>query len=874
MIAPTATYRLQFRAGMTFDRAAELAPYFARLGVSHLYASPIFQATPGSTHGYDIIDYGTLDPELGGEEGFARLVHALKREGLKLFLDFVPNHMGASPLNPWWHDVLEWGSRSRYADHFDIDWSAPRLIVPALGKSYGRALAEGDFSLALDEEAAISFRAGDVRLPLSPPTYASILGRMQEGRDDLARRFAAAAPEDAPSLRRELGEMIKDGRCEIERALAALSGDLGFIHDLHEAQVWRLTHWRAARETLTYRRFFEISDLVGVRVERPSVFDAVHAKLLGMVREGSVHAIRIDHVDGLADPRGYLEELREEAGSDVPVYVEKILGRDEGLRSNWPTAGTTGYEFIAHLADLFVDPDGEAPLDEAYRAYVGSSGAYEAEVLAAKRRIITRNLAGELDYLTAKLTEIAGGDLRTRDFGKDTLRRAIIEAAAALPVYRSYVAISGPDQEDIALIDAALSSAKATREVEDESALDFLARVLKLSLETPAEQAAALDFTTRFQQTTSALAAKAVEDTVFYSHTRLLALNEVGGEPSRFGAGVDAFHKSMIERARGTPWALNATATHDTKRGEDARARLYALSEMPERWAAIADDWREAVRARIGDGDAPEPAVEWMILQAIVGHWPSDLAPNRSPQCEFKDRLFAYARKAIREAKQKTSWVAPDTEYEDRVLAFAAACIDPNVMRDVLGRLAPVFRAGLMTGYSQTLIKLTAPGIPDIYQGTEEIDLSFVDPDNRRPLPVARLLEALPQGDLKRMILSAGLDLRRQMPKLFLEGAYLPLPVEGEKRRHVVAFARTQAGGAVVAIAPRLCLGLLDGAATALLEPSGWSDTRIRLPAEVNSGTLHDVLSGDMHGSGGTILLSRALSRLPVALLVRANTMR
>jgi (1->4)-alpha-D-glucan 1-alpha-D-glucosylmutase len=938
MIRPRATYRLQFRGGMDFDRAAALVPYLAALGVSHLYASPIFQATPGSTHGYDVADFNAIEPEIGGEAGFERLNRALAEHGLGLILDFVPNHMGASPHNPWWRSVLEWGRDSRYADHFDIDWLAPKLIVPALGKPYGQALADGELGLAFGPaDGGLSFTYYELRLPLTPPSYARILVQLEdEPFPDLARRLAVSTPETADELKLELAELatVSHMTQALEKALADILADREALHGLHEAQAWQLAYWRAARETLTYRRFFEIADLVGVRVERPAVFEDAHRLVLRLVADGRVHGLRLDHIDGLADPKGYLERLQAAIGASVegadsrpdsslsgltrqsrveaprldarvkpehderetsqsdPFYVlvEKILGHGEPLRPSWPVAGTTGYEFIAALAGLFTDPAGEGPATEAYEAFLGGPVDYRRLVAETKRRILARNLAAELDVLKDQAHQLAQLDPMTRDFGADTLRRAILELATALTVYRTYVNVDGADDTDRAVIDRAVEAAKATREVEDEEAIEFIRRLLLLDFADPEHLPAALDFTTRFQQTTGPVMAKALEDTVFYRFNRLAALNEVGGEPDVFGAPVADFHAAMAERLAQQPFGLGASATHDTKRGEDARARLYCLSETPAAWAAAVARWAGAIqdgRASLDDGPAPEPEVEWLFYQALAGAWPADLDPDDGDGLlALSERMSAYMIKAAREAKVRTSWTAPYPDYEAALEAFVAAALGPGragqFLRDFAETCRPLFVAGALVSLSQLAVKLTAPGVPDLYQGTELWDLSLVDPDNRRAVDYAArsaLVPAIAEADpaeligdwrsgrVKMRLLSAGLRLRSEAPELFADGAYLPLEPEGGDAERLVAFARIHQGQALALVAPRLALPLLEGSDIPHVPPERWGDTAVRLPESLRGRKWRDAVTGEQHAFGDTVGAKGALARFPVALL-------
>ncbi|MFP4537041.1 MAG: malto-oligosyltrehalose synthase [Dichotomicrobium sp.] len=894
MTKPRATYRLQFRDGMTFEKAAEIAPYLAKLGISHLYASPVFAAAPDSTHGYDVVDVTRLAPELGGEQGFKTLCRALKDNGLGLILDFVPNHMGASTHNPWWLDVLEWGAASQYAEHFDIDWSAPKLIIPALAANYGEELKRGAFSLSFDHaDGGISFCYGSMRLPLTPPSYAQFLSRIESERfAELARRFIVVAPEEARALKQELADACAADAAtgeSVERALAETVADLDAIHELHEAQVWRLTHWRAARETLTYRRFFEIADLVGLRVERASVFDDVHARLLELVSAGEVQGIRIDHVDGLADPKIYLEKLHAAAGEPTCLIVEKILGPDEDLRADWPADGTTGYEFILSLADLLVDSRREAEMTAAYNAFLGEEIDFHAFALETKRRLLARNLAGELDRLKDMALSLAGKDPMTRDYGSDTLRRAIVELTAALPVYRTYVNVAGPAEADRELIETATEAAKTTREVDNEGALDFLKRVLLLDFAEAEDQTTALEFTTRFQQTTGPVMAKALEDTLFYRYNRLIALNEVGGEPERFGAAPERFHAAMRRRLVRQPFGLSATSTHDTKRAEDARARIYAISEMPEGWAEAVARW-SALNAglREAEGLALDPETEWAFYQALLGVWPPMLTPDDTDGLNaLAERMVRFMLKAVREAKSFTSWTAQDETYEGVVEWFTRGALDPvharSFLDDFLATCQPLFAAGALNSLSQTVIKLTAPGVPDIYQGCELWDFSLVDPDNRRPVDFevrhelvqtggaddpAALMSDWRSGAAKMHVLQAGLALRARKPRLFAEGDYQPLPVSGPRADNLVAFARVLGPEAVITMAPRLPLGLLGGLSEPRVPVERWQETTLKLPDTISRYSWNNVLDETSTAAQQGVNIAKCLAKFPCALLV------
>ena len=895
MKIPTATYRLQFRDGMTFARAASLRPYFGKLGISHIYGSPIFQAEPGSTHGYDVTDTRAIDKSLGGEEGFAGMIAAFQAEGLGFILDFVPNHMSASPRNPIWRDVLEWGQASEYAQFFDNDWSAAKLLVPALAAAYGTVLVKSEFGLIFDEEeAGLSFTYGALKVPLTPPSYGHILVRGDsEDFAEWARRFAVATLDTAPKLKIELAAAARQPpfRKILDGALSALVENIDLMHELHEAQCWRLTHWRAARETLTYRRFFEISDLVGLKVENPRVFDEVHAKLGELIANGSIRGLRLDHIDGLADPKAYLERLQNTFGEKEPLYllVEKILGPDEDLRSDWPVAGTTGYEFIGALAGLFVDARGAEAMTKAYNAYLGEDVSYPDLVVETKRRILTRNLAGELDRLKDMAGALAKRDLSTRDLGTDTLRRAIIELIAALSVYRTYIDVSGAQEKDRVILDAALASAKATREVEDEDAIDFLGRVLTLDFEAPEDQGAALEFATRVQQTSGPVMAKALEDTAFYRYNRLIALNEVGGEPDHFGAPVAAFHAAMERRRQRQAAGLSATATHDTKRGEDARARLYALSEIPDKWSGAVHRWTKLLAAfhtDYGGLTVPEPETEWMFYQALAGAWPLNLSlDDVQGLSALSDRMAEFMLKAVREAKVYTSWTGRDEKYEEAIQSFTKAALEPSraqgFLQNFVSVCEPIFVAGALNSLAQTAIKLTAPGIPDVYQGSELWDLSLVDPDNRRPtdfdglhsrldvisnVSMNELVADWRNGDLKMRLLHAGLRLRATMREVFDEGQYVPLTVNGISAERVLAFTRILGSDAAIVIAPRLCLQMLEDQSAPLVPYQRWENTSVTLPPAFADKKLHNVVTMETI-AGDALELGMVLRSFPVGVL-------
>ncbi|HUH07348.1 MAG TPA: malto-oligosyltrehalose synthase [Egibacteraceae bacterium] len=826
MSVPTATYRLQFREGMDFDRAAGLAPYLRRLGISHLYASPVFQATPGSTHGYDVTDHNALDGSLGGAEGFLRLSAALREHELGLILDIVPNHMAASPANPWWRDVLRHGAESAYASHFDIDWSAPKLLVTVLGRPYGEALEAGEFALGAEGDGLV-FRYYEQGFPLHPETWGLVL---EPAGEDVPRDGWAAWIGDERNARR-LGERLE-----------SLSADSALLHRVHEAQPWQLTYWRAARDMLTHRRFFEITDLVGVRVEDERVFDDVHRLLFEMVAEGHVAGIRVDHVDGLADPAGYLAALAEKAPGNPPVWVEKILAPDEAL-PDWPVEGTSGYEFARAVAAAATDPAGVEALDAAYAAFRQEPPDYAAMLREAKHEILTRNLAAELGRLTTLAFQALSDDPEGRDWGPDSLGRAIVALALSLPVYRTYLGdpAAGASPADDRLLGEAEREALGLVELDDPTPVSLLVRLLRAG-----EGEAAARFRTRFQQTTGALMAKAVEDTLFYRHNRLLSANEVGSEPNHPTLDAAAFHAEMEARLTAQPHGLSATATHDTKRGEDARMRIAAIAEAPEEWVAGVDRLEDLVRGFEG----PEPEARWTFYQALLGAWePEDPA--------LAGRVAAFMVKAAREAKLRTSWVAEDEAYERTLTGFAERALGDEGFRQAFGEVAGSFVAmGGRKSLAQLGLKLTAPGLPDIYQGTERADLSLVDPDNRRSVDFALRERALdapgPDFDGRKTALThAGLLLRRAQPDLFAAGDYVPCEAAAPPHLRVAGFLRRH-GDHVLAVAVELS-GRGDG-----------GSLRLRLPMEEPLEVLWAWPEGPGAPEGGVLDLTPLSDRGPV----------
>jgi (1->4)-alpha-D-glucan 1-alpha-D-glucosylmutase len=871
---------------MTFDRAAkDVVPYLERLGVSHLYASPIFTAIKGSTHGYDVVDQNELDPDLGGREGFDRMIDALRHAGLGLILDIVPNHMAASLQNGWWRSVVEWGEASPFATHFDIDWSE-RLTLPILGRPYEDVLSAGELTLAVDaRNRCLALSYFDDMLPLCPSTYGQALSGVGEP-FALALAEAATKPfPDSPSEAR-IRNLLSDQAAAsgLAERLRTFSGDRSFIDALHAAQPWRLMFWKEARSHLSYRRFFEVTGLVGVRVEDNAVFDDVHRLTLELVRTGLADGLRIDHIDGLAEPQAYLSRLRKEVGTDCYLVVEKILGKGELLPPDWPVEGTTGYEFIAEMADLLTDAGGMPPLDRAYEAFVGYPAHLEEERREAKRLILCRNFETELRGLV-RIAENLAIELgrTTRD-----LESTIVEMIVAFPVYRTYGDRGGmpdSDRSRIEMIAAHLRKADAV----PEEPLEFLVRMLRGDVPPEVAARAAL-LRIRFQQLTGPVMAKAVEDTLFYRHGRFIPLNEVGCDPARGGGTLQEFHKAMIDRARLQPNALSTTATHDTKRGEDARARLYAISEAAQVWGAAVTRWSDMHRNLVGrlrDGTAPEAEVEWFLYQALAGAWPEEIdLGDTAALGALSERFLGHVEKSLREAKLRTSWTDISEPYESAVRAYAERLLEPQnrgFLSDFATTLRPFILAGHFNSLTQTLVKLTAPGIPDIYQGAEMLDLSMVDPDNRRPVDFATLLLTVglprvsppgPISTLKQHLVATCLRHRRRHPDLFEKGTYEPLEVEGPQKDRLVCYMRVLGSDFAVALGARRTMELID-AGTGMIDRRRWKNTAVRLPRICQGREMRDVLTGRRCLPKTSLSAADHLSTYPVALIaMKSGTAR
>ena len=931
---PRATYRVQLHAGFTFDDAAHIVPYLARLGISHLYVSPILKARAGSTHGYDVIDHTQLNPELGGAEGFERLSETLRSHDMGLIVDIVPNHLGVmGDDNAWWLDVLENGPAAQAAEYFDIEWRPnraalrDRLLVPVLGAAYGTSLESGDIRLVFEPaRGEFHLRYHEHRFPIDPREYPRIFdGAAPPAVDDTVRadfdsllsafgRLPARSEEgvqaraeryrDKEVHKRRLVRLLEREPVMleyIEEVVQRCNGTPGdpqsfdTLDALHEAQAYRLAFWRVAQDEINYRRFFDVNSLAALRMNDVRVFSDAHRLILELVAQGKIQGLRIDHSDGLYDPREYFQRLRaavEEVrpGDEFFIVTEKILADDEVLPNDWPLAGTTGYEFGAEVTAWLVDGSSEAALTRTYQEFIGDDQSFEDIAYSSRQLIMRIALAPEVEALATQLDRIARLDRHTADFTRAALRDAIIEVVACFPVYRTYVTADGVTTEDRLTIERAVAAARRRSSLATErSVLEFVRRVLLISSDRPLSpllRTAMVQFAMKFQQVTAPVTAKGVEDTALYRFNRLTCLNEVGTDPRRFSQSSQALHQKNAARAAQWPHTMLGTSTHDSKRSEDVRARIAVLSEMPQQWRDLATRWGELNQDRRTTFDsrtAPDSNDEYLMYQTMLGTW-----QPQADQEQWLARLKEYAVKAVREAKRNTSWVNPDEEYESGLQDFLQQSLAGPGGEAMLSELrrasAVVDFFGRWNSLAQVVLKLTAPGVPDIYQGCETQTYTLVDPDNRRPVDFAaaeaqlRMMEesvldattmsrdaATP--DVKLWMTHRLLRLRRELPDVFAHGTYVPLAVEGELAEHVLAFARVHESQRVVVIVTRWFCRLMSGR---MAPPTGavWGATRVVL--DQSADALTDILSDElMHGSGAMseLPLAQLLTRWPFAVL-------
>ncbi len=907
---PHSTLRLQLHRGFGFAEALAQCDYFAALGVSHIYASPIFSARSGSTHGYDVVDPQQVNPELGGEPGLRALVQGLHQRGMGLILDIVPNHMAIGSQNPWWCDVLLWGEQSAYANWFDIAWQGPdtalhgKVLLPILGDSYGVLLSAGAFTLDFDGRSGrFSITYGDQHLPLAPQAYAALLAHSDAPCLDEARAiFAALAHGDKPALQQQAQRgwqllQVAAAQDAGATAIAALLQQLvtapgAAMHALLECQHYRLCDWRNAGDEINWRRFFEIGDLIGMRVEREDVFEATHSGLFRLVEQGLVDGVRIDHIDGLADPRAYARQLRTRlqslraAWTPQPVYIiaEKILATDEQLPVDWGLDGTSGYDFMDQVGAWLHEGHGSVALDAIwYRSCADSdvdARLFRPLVSNTRRRLLEQNFASELQALCQTLHTLARSEPATRDLSLHSIHRCVLELLVSFPVYRSYA-----DADGCCPYDAHLIRTTATQVSERLRALDrpsLLAVVAWLSgaasAASPATKQLRWRARTRWQQLTPPLTAKSTEDTAFYRYGRLLSRNEVGSMPAQLALSSDHLHRYAAQRHYHFPDAMLSTATHDHKRGEDARARLAVLSEVPQQWGQALRQWQQINQA--ARAQAPIDAVdELMLYQSLIGVWPLARLDLR----DVRQRLSAWQQKALREAKRRSDWNAPDLAYEAVCDAFLMQILRDAPDNDFLPALQQfldqIAAAGALNGLSQTMLRLTMPGVPDLYQGCEFWDFSLVDPDNRRAVDYAArqammqhgqrqplTLDDWRSGGCKQQLIQMLLHFRRSHSDLFNKGHYVPLTVQGSLASKLIAFARSVDTCTVVVVCSRHSAGEINAEDDLpLIEASRWGDTRVLLPTH-SGKQWQSILSG---AQGALTVIADGPWALPVAAVLR-----
>jgi (1->4)-alpha-D-glucan 1-alpha-D-glucosylmutase len=937
---------LQFNRWFTFAQAREIVPYLRALGVSDVYASPYFQAGSDSLHGYDIVDHNKLNAAIGSQEDYDMWIAELHAHGMGQVLDFVPNHMGiAEPGNKWWADVLENGPSSMYAPYFDIDWRPlksdlrDKVLLPILTDQYGRVLERGELQVRF-EEGAFYLAYQNQKLPIAPGTYRLVLEmaleNLAEYKDEefyaefqsiltaleyLPRR-TETDPEKIAERAREK-EIVKrrlERRCQeapqvqraIEKALAKINGRPGDprsfdrLDELLNAQSYRLAFWRVAAEEINYRRFFDVNDLAAIRMELPEVFDAAHQLVVDLVRTGAVNGLRIDHPDGLYLPKEYLDALQRRCaktlgiplpkdGRAIYMIAEKILSGAEKLRTDWPLHGTTGYDFANQVAGVLVDASAEADMTRTFHRFIGHTMHFGHLVYAKKRLVMRIALANEVEVLGNMLDRLSEKNRWYRDFTFEALARAVRETIACFPVYRTYLAPGQPvSDEDRQVIERAIASAKRRNPAMEESIFNFLRDILLFrfpeNLDAQAREEH-MHFVLKIQQFTGPIMAKGLEDTVFYIYNRLAALNEVGGEPQQFGLSIDAFHERNLDRHRNWPATLLATSTHDTKRSEDARARMVAISEIPELWRRSLQRWRTANRRwkkMLNEAEAPDPDEEYLLYQTLLGTWP--IAANGSPEQnvseEYVQRIQAYMAKALNEAKLNTSWIQPNEEWLAATHDFVAKILEPSTKNKFLPTFLPVAqeiaRLGLINSLAQTLLKLTSPGVPDIYQGNETWDFSLVDPDNRRPVDYKRraemlsclsskspeaLLQNWPDGRIKMFLTQSALQFRNEHADLFRSGNYLPLRPSGTFADCCVSFARQVDRDWAIVIVSRLSSRIG-------FPPTGdrWKDTAIELPENLSVERAPEIFTRrELSIKDRQIRLADAMSILPFAILTNAG---
>ena len=954
---PRATYRFQFNKSFKFTDAQKLLPYLQSLGISHVYASPILEARPGSMHGYDLINHSRINPEIGSLRDFVRFCRAVKSCGMGLIVDIVPNHMGVGKFNPWWMDVLENGPASEYAEYFDIDWSPVKgelngkVVIPVLGDSYGNVLTSGQLKLTFHEEkGALAFQYYEHELPVNPLSYPDVLGlRLEElsaelGADNLDlveyQSILSAFSHlpghmEASSYNRRISEKSLQMRrladlCSRNSVVGKfICGNLELfhhsdssdfvaferMHKLLEAQAFRLVFWRVANDEINYRRFFDVNDLAALRTEDARVFADMHRFIFQLIEHGYVDGLRIDHPDGLFDPVQYFNDLQKsvaekvgtefvEKSAGLPCYVlvEKILASFEKLEDNWACHGTTGYDFMNEALGVLICGEHDEQFSKIYAEFVGEDCSYEEMKIESKHTILSMVLASELNMLAHRLSQIAESSWHYRDITLNAIRNALREILVNFPIYRTYCRPGSVDKSTAQFIDWAISKAKRNDTVARESVYEFIRSVLMLEAQqspVPTGKDSELEFkraietfAMKFQQFSGPVMAKSVEDTLFYRYARFVALNEVGGEPEKFASSVAAFHKRNQQRCQRYPNSMLATSTHDTKRSEDVRARLAVLSEIPQEWERRVNLWARMNRAKkveIGTGIVPDPHTEYFFYQTLVGSFPLSVE-SENELANYRQRIVDYMLKAVKEAKRFTSWINQNSEYEQRISDFVTEVLTEGqnnaFLPDLRKFVASICYYGLHNSVVQSILKLSCPGVPDFYQGSELWDFSLVDPDNRRPVDFEKrqyilqgfessncqslleeLLTAGSDGRIKLFASSKLLKLREAHPELFEQGAYIPLPVVGAKANNIIAFARkSNSGKALVIVLPRFLANndVADEASlkslrfAELSNDDYWGDTHIILPCDLVKEAWHEVLTSTSKAAQGLALVSSA----------------
>lgn len=928
MRVPTTTYRIQFHAGFDFKAANDIISYLAELGITDLYASPIFKAREGSTHGYDVVDSNHLNPELGTSENFEELVSKIQENGMGWVQDIVPNHMAYDTQNQFLMDVLENGHDSDYFDYFDIEWNHPdenlkgRILAPMLGNFYGDCLENGEIQLNYDE-GGLSVNYYSLKLPICLASYAKFithnLGRLAK---ELGRRhpdfikllailyLIKSAPSETKGKERydqiafvkgllwELYIQNPSVKEFIDKNIEFFNGEKGNpesfygLDSLLADQFYRLCFWKVGAEEINYRRFFTVNELISVKVEELKVFHKTHALIFQMIEEGKFTGLRIDHIDGLYDPTEYLKRLREKTG-DIYITVEKILEQKEDLPSYWPIEGTSGYDFLNYVNGIFCCGDNEQQFTDIYFRFARVNTNYEQLFKDKKGLIIEKNLAGDVDNLAQLLKKISGKSRHGNDFTRLGLARALSAVLTIFPVYRTYINQEGLRESDRTYVKDAIAKAKQ-QEPRLLKELDFIEKLFLLEEEeslTPEQREQQRHFVMKLQQLTGPLMAKGIEDTLFYVYNRFLSLNEVGGSPGHFGISLADFHEFNRKQQEVWPHKMNATATHDTKRGEDVRARINVLSEMPEEWEKQVKAWSEINRPQrknLKGRMVPAPNDEYFFYQTLVGTLPFEGIENT----DFIERMKHFMIKAVREAKVHTAWLRPDNDYEAAFMAFVDNVLEPSeenqFMKEVMPFWKRIAQYGIFNSLSQTLLKATAPGVPDFYQGTEFWDFSHVDPDNRRPVnfehrvAVLREIKERAQADILKLIeelivtredariklflIAKVLEARKQYEQVFQEGNYQPLEAIGKFKDRVVAFARTYGDRTIVTVAPRFLTTLIQPEEMPLGEEV-WGDTSLEFAGEIPS-VWKNAITEQMIKTDGKLAIGEALKIFPVALLI------